>query len=685
VKSRTHFLIAFCSAMAVTLVAVSDMGRTSPGTLATVHLREPDLAGRNDCSACHGGLFEDMRAACLECHADIGAQLEGASGLHGTLEARAEQCGLCHSEHHGAAAPLVQRQSFALAGTNKVEDFDHASIGWVMDGAHLELQCRECHANADVAVLQKGAKRYLGLERDCASCHEDVHEGRFTASCASCHGQSTWDGLHSEGHERFLALVGGHGGLDCRECHGESDAHALEIVGGAGTRPAARACVDCHDSPHRAPFVAGVAEQVGQAPGQACLTCHAAEHDTFHHVELLRMTPAQHAASGFALAEPHDQVKCVDCHALEPRDFAARYPGRSADRCSACHEDVHAGQFATGPFSQGDCLACHERTHFDPPAFDVEEHARAALPLEGAHLELECSACHERASAAEARVFHGTPSDCEGCHRDVHDGAFEPFVTALAPVEHGECARCHDAERFAHAEQGFDHERFTGFAIAGAHAQSECQACHPAAEAADEDGRRFGRVREHFGAFQGCVTCHADPHAGRFDDPGLPARVEGRADCARCHVESSFRAMARPFDHGFWTDFYLYDEHQTACSACHRPLPGRDERGRTLALADGAGCGDCHEDPHGGQFAEEGAADCQRCHDDEYQDFLAFDHERDARFALGEAHAGLECAACHASERREGLALVRYRPLGIECADCHGTHAEVLLRKKPRR
>src|SRR6185436_20681721 len=60
VRSRTQVLIAFFSAMVVTLVAISDMGRTSPGELSEVHRRVGELAGRNDCSECHGGLFGDM-------------------------------------------------------------------------------------------------------------------------------------------------------------------------------------------------------------------------------------------------------------------------------------------------------------------------------------------------------------------------------------------------------------------------------------------------------------------------------------------------------------------------------------------------------------------------------------------------------------------------------------------------
>jgi len=64
---------------------------------------------------------------------------------------------------------------------------------------------------------------------------------------------------------------------------------------------------------------------------------------------------------------------------------------------------------------------------------------------------------------------------------------------------------------------------------------------------------------------------------------------------------------------------------------------------------------------------------------------LSFDHERDARFALGEAHSGLACAACHHTERKGELAFVRYSPLGTECADCHGSNAEVLLRRQSRK
>jgi hypothetical protein len=126
----------------------------------------------------------------------------------------------------------------------------------------------------------------------------------------------------------------------------------------------------------------------------------------------------------------------------------------------------------------------------------------------------------------------------------------------------------------------FDHARSTGFPVDGAHAESTCEACHAPTALADGAGRTFGTrrrpVRESaaFREGSGCATCHADPHGGHFaEELGFPSEVEGKSDCARCHVESSFRTLRREFDHGHWTGFALAGAHEDAtCSACHAPL-----------------------------------------------------------------------------------------------------------------
>ncbi|MFN0009627.1 MAG: hypothetical protein ACKVXR_17160 [Planctomycetota bacterium] len=681
------------SLLAVLLVAVVDTDRTSPGPISSVHGRIEALQGRGGCADCHGGWFSDMKSSCLECHEPIAEQLEVRKGLHGILEpALASTCGTCHGEHHGETFSIVNERSFAAAGVPDPKVFDHRLIGFAMSGRHEEIGCVECHESANVPVLSEGEHRFLGLDQDCESCHVDVHEGRMQVACASCHGQSTWDELHSFGHERQLPLVGGHGDVDCRTCHADGDTHSLEMLGESPNPPAARRCADCHESPHAAEFARGAAALAGYSSEAGCVACHVAEHTDFGE-GATAMTAAGHSASGFKLDPPHDEADCQSCHDANLAAFRARYPGRSSEGCSVCHEDPHGGQFETGLFAHQECTACHDRERFEPHAFTVEKHELVAMRLTGVHIDTSCEECHTLPAPEAPRTFHGTPSRCEECHEDAHAGFFREVAAAMPPDPTGECGRCHTTSSFSEIPPpGFDHAMWTSFAVVGAHAETSCASCHVVRKEPDGAGRTFGRIEEEHGPFEGCHTCHSDPHQGAFDLEHLPAAVAGRTDCARCHSETSFRFFPDGFDHGAWTGFALVEDHAAAaCSACHAPLGSPDDAGRTWEHANGANCSDCHIDPHAGQFDRPDGAlksaktDCARCHEPGAERYLEFDHERDARFALGEQHGSLECSACHQSYAdQDGFGVVRYRPLGIECVDCHGVQEDVLMRRKRR-
>jgi hypothetical protein len=680
--------LSLMSLSAVLLVAVVDMERKAPGPVASVHARVAKLDGGNACAQCHGGWFSNMTDACMECHAPIQEQIAAGTGLHGILgKAKAEACAPCHSEHHGAGFAIVNLQSFRQAGVRDPDAFEHDLIGFAMAGKHLELTCTECHEHARDPVLAEGTQRFMGLDQDCASCHEDVHAGRFALSCTACHGQESWQELHSEGHEKILPLVGGHGDQSCRACHSEEGAHSLEIVGALAEPATARTCAECHASPHDASFSDGVAALVQMQVETSCVVCHVAEHTSFRE-ETLVLSAEQHARSGFPLAAPHDAPTCAQCHPQEEQDFARRYPGRSAEACSACHADPHGGQFAVGLFAGEQCSACHAPLHFEPHDFTLAKHAETAFALDGKHVETECNACHALPSPEAPRQFHGTPGRCEECHADAHTGFFAELAQALPVEPRGDCARCHSTQDFsAVPEKQFDHARWARFPIVGAHAQSECASCHPATAEPDATGRTFGRVDASFGDFEGCATCHRDPHQGGFDFDDLPVQVNGRIGCARCHIESSFRSFPGGFDHARWTGFHLLGGHaQADCSECHAPRRPADANGRTWEPALGATCNDCHMDPHGGQFEVEGVIDCARCHTDARADFMDFNHDRDSSFKLGEQHRALACSACHlATQFADGSELIRYRPLAGECVDCHGVQEDVLLRRNRRK
>jgi len=720
-RPRPQHWIAACAVGLVVLAGVVELRRTAPGALSAVHEALPELAGMNDCSACHGGLFSDMADACLACHEPIDAQLADGMGLHGSLEgATAGQCARCHGEHHGPRFAIVNAQSFALAGVPDSEHFDHRLVGFEMGGRHLEVDCIGCHAHSRDVVLPAGASRFLGLDAGCASCHEDAHEGRMQLECRSCHGQQSFEQLEPWGHGRVLPLVGGHGGLECAACHAEEGPTSLQALGEAGGSRAApgtaltapRDCTSCHESPHAAGLVEAAAAPADGLPGAQCAVCHAAEHSDFGEARA-GMSLDRHARTGFPLDSPHDAAACAACHAPDEPDFARRHPGRAPEDCGACHEDPHGGQFDSGPFAAAGCIACHAREAFEPAAFGAEQHALTAFVLDGRHVEQECAACHGAPLAAGPRAFRGAPATCEQCHEDAHEGAFGRFEARRAPIAQGRCARCHDSSAFAHVPpERFVHGDWTAFGLQGAHAQTACESCHVTTAEPDAHGRRFGRAGVALATGSGsgpaasslrtshslvaaparpdgelrCSSCHADPHGGAFDGPLLPREFQGSTDCARCHDETSFRSLPVVFDHRLWTGFTLQGVHQdAACTSCHAPRVLPDAEGRTWERARGTACADCHADPHGGQFEARAGQQCDSCHlPTRHFSDLRFDHERDSRFKLGEAHADVACHACHEAVDVGGTAIVRYKPLETECVDCHGVQESVLLRRSGR-
>ncbi len=699
-------LIGVVSLLAVLSVAVVDFGRTAPGEIHAAHARVESLAEADSCSLCHGGWTTSMSSACLECHETIQAHIDGHIGLHGILgEVAAAGCATCHAEHHGTTFQSVNNISFARAGIEDRLAFNHSAVGFEMGGKHLDAECSACHEHVDAEIVPEGAHRYIGLSQSCASCHEDVHEGQLSKTCSVCHTQSGFDEHMFTGHASFLPLTGGHASLDCRECHGEDSSHSLEVLRGpAAARPAARSCAACHDQPHQESFVTGAATSQGVALAASlsglkanalCTGCHGPSHTSFAE-DAEAMTATEHAASGFALALPHAELDCAACH-TPGVPYGERYPGREAEQCISCHQDPHAGQFAGlafgtigdlpgGAVNDKGCLVCHAPTHFTPHAFGTDAHAQTALPLEGAHEDADCASCHGNLTLGdlEVRQFHGVSSQCDQCHGDAHSGFFDEQLSAHGESpEHGDCALCHGPSAFSPANE-FDHEFWTSYALEGSHASAECTSCHAPSAEPDANGRTFGVIHALYGEVTGCNTCHGDVHEGRFDAKGLPAKVDGREDCARCHSPVSFREQPHGFDHGKWTGWRLDGAHaQADCTSCHKPLRRPDGAGRTWGRAKGTDCASCHESPHGDQFDTPRKKACVKCHESPVSfGILSFDHNLESRFPLDEAHQKVECAGCHtAAETEESI---RYRPLPMDCVDCHGVHEKALRRRRRR-
>jgi hypothetical protein len=652
---------------------------TSPGPLHPSHADLEQLQGSSGCVACHGDGGTSMADACHACHADINGQIKAGHGLHGGLEqTAATACGKCHREHAGEMLALVTNLSFHAADVADPKRYDHRHVtGFDLTGRHEQLACTECHALADAKALEPDQRRFLGLSQECASCHEDPHEGALGLDCATCHGQAQpFDHVAEFAHDASFPLSGGHAGLSCERCHEQGGRFSIPSLRRSVPREPRR-CTDCHRSPHRAAFVRGVAASSQISGDDTCRLCHDPEHAAFVG-DAAVMSRELHGATGFALDPPHHEQECVECHAeygqrrrlpdteeLSGR-FAALFPGRSPDDCAACHGDPHGGQFDAGATS-GRCLACHDSTHFAPSTFDLARHASTRFALQGAHQTVGCDECHVQEGPLQR--FVPTPTACADCHDDVHQGQFDPGPTG------GRCLACHESTHFAPSTFDLAQHTETRFALTGAHQAVGCNDCH----------LREGALRRFVPTATACAECHIDVHDGQFDGRDKPRMVNGHRGCARCHQTSSFTGVRWSSEaHLLWTDYPLAGAHAgVTCVDCHQRKPLSNGRGWTLGTAP-RDCAGCHADPHAGQFRQGGRTNCMRCHSE--RDRFArthFDHQRDSRFKLDEFHATLECSACHKPvSTPAGGAVVRYRPLGTRCEDCHD--ARRLQRRRGR-
>ncbi len=163
-----------------------------------------------------------------------------------------------------------------------------------------------------------------------------------------------------------------------------------------------------------------------------------------------------------------------------------------------------------------------------------------------------------------------------------------------------------------------------------------------------------------------CQTCHIEQAKERADATGLHGLLPGTNDCQNCHTEHKGRdaiITEMPFeniDHEGLTGFSLR-RHESdfagdamICDDCHT------ERRFSREKVD---CSTCHlaeqpdfMDSHLASFG----SSCLDCHDgrDRMRDF---DHN--TVFVLENAHAALDCEACHAN--------YDYADVSGECVDCH--------------
>jgi len=443
-------------------------------------------------------------------------------------------------------------------------------------------------------------------------------------------------------------------------------------------------CLACHDHV-RSQVESGTGYHA--TLGETCERCHSDHQGRAFDMVQLDEASFDHQPTGFPLRGAHAEAPCKACH-TDPRDCHEDPHGADQSHrtllagCGACHEEeswralpiptsvfdhqnpAHADFPLEGahrevacdachlewrfvPVAAKDCTSCHENPHrtwlgactdcHTVAGWSVGtfDHDRTRFPLEGLHQAVACTACH--GSDTTRRLPHDT---CEDCHEDPHQEQFAPRG----------CDACHSVDIAAFGLADFDHDA-TGYPLRGHHAEVACEACHGEGPEATWAGLPA----------EDCATCHEDPHQAHFEP----------TPCATCHQENGW--LVEDFDHER-TDFPLDGAHAgLTCETCHA------ERWTGIAHAS---CLDCHQDddPHGEALAGD---TCATCHVTSDWEEVHFDHDQRTAFVLGARHADLTCTECHQrpdysglSGRCESCHLDR-RPAGHYTGDCAECHPEV--------
>lgn len=640
-------------------------GQISPGPLARAHHA---LEGALKCTECHAGGKKALSSQCTNCHRDIAWLADRRLGFHGR-EARGGECASCHPDHAGEGFALVQWPE------GSPERFAHGRTGWELEGSHREVPCTKCHAEqfrispAARLSARKAPGGWIGLDRACASCHTDVHRGALGSDCTKCHDAGKWKMTPGFDHSRTrYPLDGEHTTVACDKCHldarvatqRDSTGHLIPVF-----RPLPHdQCSDCHRDPHAGRL------------GPECARCHTTR--GFSTIERDRF---DHDRTRYPLRGRHVSVACAGCHDF--RKPEGKKPPFAT--CTACHADAHGGT-ATLAGKVVDCAACHSVDGFMPATFTAAQHQATRYPLDGKHRTARCSACHGKESGTAASrwgtsriVIRPAFAACRSCHGEDHGSQLAGRTGG------GDCADCH-------AVAGWTPSRFDRAAHAklrlpldGRHGEIPCSACHaanrPGLPPVTLTAATLGRAKVVLQVSEiECSSCHLDPHRGRFASAGPQGKAWG---CPACHTAAAFRPstvdVAAHANYGF----PLGGAHRAVpCLVCHKEMKAAGGKrsslvagGATIApeTFDASGvCADCHQNPHGDQFARErGGARCDRCHgDDAFAPASRFDHDRDASFALKGAHEKVPCGRCHAAGPA-GTGPI-YRPVSGRCESCHG-------------
>jgi hypothetical protein len=484
----------------------------TPNKLSKAH-QGRDIS--DNCTKCHDYTGDLPNEKCLNCHKTIQRRMENKIGYHGTFK---EPCRSCHKEHPVSSQSIVpldenkfdhNRAAFKLQGkhlelkcakchTRRPFEHDvahyteikfllcsdchkdphdsqmnvecescHTPRGWqgkelnfnhdrdskfALLGSHAKVECARCHKPRQGQILASAVFR--GLDKNCASCHQDPHQNQFGNTCTTCHTPSSWHGkalLFDHNRDVKFQLTGSHAKVECAKCHKPRPANA--VLASALFRGLKTDCSACHTDPHRGKL------------DKTCTKCHTPS--SWHGKALLFN---HNKDSRFKLTGGHTKVACIKCHKPPPGRTALGFAvlrGLKFSNCDSCHGDPHKGDYDTivGPL----CVTCHSLAGFPKKEPEFDHNTRTRFALAGRHAEIKCVSCHNRklVKAVRTDLPQRYQTRCDTCHEDPH-----------AKQLGSECTKCHAPKGWTGKNLLFRHNVNARFKLDDTHENVACKACH---------------------------------------------------------------------------------------------------------------------------------------------------------------------------------------------------------------
>ena len=489
----------------------------------------------SNCTKCHEIGDKVHNSKCLDCHSEIKSLINSGSGYHSSSEVKGKNCWKCHSEHHG--------RNFRIVNFDP-KSFDHNKTGFTLTGKHSSTDCKKCHESEFIIDndLKSRKDTYLGLNTNCFSCHEDVHQKTLGDNCATCHNTESFKPAAKFDHSNAAyKLTGAHLNVECIGCHKIEEKNGKKYQ--TFKNIPFQYCNSCHKDPHKGSF------------GQNCSSCH----QTSSFKQLITGS-FDHSKTKFPLVGKHKLVACNNCH-KNPSGYKMKFA-----LCTDCHQDYHKAQFVVNNVTEN-CVDCHTVNGFTPSLFTIEMHKKTKFQITGAHLATPCQSCHYQQNQW---VFKGIRIECISCHKNIHEKELKAEF-----LPNNNCTACHQTENWSTIS--FDHGK-TSFPLLGKHITVTCGNCHRKTINGSES-ILFSSTKKD------CESCHKDIHFGQF-------KVDGVNNCSRCHSFDNW--SPEKFDHNK-TEFKLEGAHKNIdCTKCHPKVEVNGNTFTKLKLEDFK-CASCHK------------------------------------------------------------------------------------------